>query len=63
MWMNSVMDTSARGAATDAVEDRHQLGHGRHLHEAGRRHRDDRANEHGEQDQPHVVQRVAVNVR
>ena len=35
------------GAAPHAVEDGHHLGHGRHLHDAGRRHADGGADHHG----------------
>jgi hypothetical protein len=50
-----------RGATTHTVEDRHELGHGGHLHEAGRGHRDDHTNKHGEQDEPYVMKGVTID--
>ena len=47
-----------RRATADAVEDGHQLWHRRHLHEAGHRHGDGRAEHHGDEGEHEVLARV-----
>ena len=51
-----------RGATAHAVEDGHHLGHRRHLHVAGRRHPDGRADDDGDDDEDEVPG-VAVDRR
>ena len=56
-------DGDQRGrSAAHPVEDRDQLRHRGHLHEACGRDGDDDANKHGQQNQQNVVQRVTVDV-
>jgi hypothetical protein len=45
-----------RGATADAVEQRHELRHLRHLHPLGAGHADHGADRDGHQDRHHVVQ-------
>ena len=55
-------DRDQRGrATTDAVEDRHHLRHRGHLHEAGRRHRDRRADHHRDDDEDDVQLVIATS--